>query len=180
MPQPYHPKHPQNTPLLPPHTALHTPYTSPSTLPTDPKIRQNKHRDKPLKTYPLFQNCKLLTCINTKPPPQNELYSRIIFIPTHHQPSQHTTLQPTLHTTHKHPSQHPTTQPNTPPTNTPHNHPNTKNKNPTKHKKNPPAQTPAGPKTRTKNYPDKQHTAAKLLTTPTTHTTSSPNTEPLR
>lgn len=167
MPQPYHPKHPHNTPLLPPHTALHTPYTSPSTLPTGPKISQNKHRDKPSKTCSLFKNCKLLTSINTKPPPQNELYSRIIFIPTHHQPSQHTTLQPTLHTTHKHPSQHPTTQPNTPPTMPAYNHPNTKNKNPTKHKKEPASTNTSRPQTKTKNYPDKQHTAAKTLTSPT-------------
>lgn len=180
MPQPYHPKHPHNTPLLPPHTALHAPYSHPSIVPTGPKISQNKHRDKPSKTYPLFQNCKLLTSTNANTPPQNELYSRIIFIPTHHQPPQHTTLQPTLHTTHKHPSQHPTTQPNTPPTMPAYNHPNTKNKNPTKHKKEPASTNTSRPQTKNKNYPDKQHTAAKLLTTPTAHTTSSPNTEPLR
>lgn len=153
IPQQYHPTRPHKRPITDPHTTLHAPYRHSSIVPTGPKIGQNKHRDKPPKTCSLFKNCKLLTSINTKPPPQNELYSRIIFIPTCHQPPQHTTLQPTLHTTYKHPSQHPTNNPNTPPTTLTYNHPTTKNKNPTKHKKNPPAQTPAGPKQKLKTTP---------------------------
>ena len=180
IPQQYHPTRPHKRPITDPHTTLHTPYRHSSIVPTGLKIGQNKHRDKPSKTCSLFKNCKLLTSINTKPPPQNELYSRIIFIPTHHQPPQHTTLQPTLHATHKHPSQHPTTQPNTPPTTLTYNHPNTKTKNPHKTQKRTRQHKRQQAQTKTKNYPDKQHTAAKLSTTPTTHTTSSPNTEPLR
>lgn len=149
IPQQYHPIRLHKHPTAGPHTSLHAPYSHPSIVPTGPKIGQNKHRDKPLKTYPLFQNCKLLTSTNENTPPQNELYSRIIFIPIHHQPPHHTPIYTTLQHTHTQPSTHP----NTPPTNTPHNHPNTKNKNPTKHKKNPPAQTPAGPKQKLKTTP---------------------------
>lgn len=167
IPQQYHPIRLHKHPIAGPHTPLHAPYSHPSIVPTGSKIGQNKHRDKPLKTYPFFQNCKLLTCINTKPVPQNELYSRIIFIPTHHQPPHHTPIYTTLQHTHTQPSTHPTNNPNTPPTTLTYNHPTTKNKNPQKHKKEPASTNTSRPQTKTKNYPDKQHTAAKLLTSPT-------------
>lgn len=180
IPQQYHPIRLHKHPTAGPHTPLHAPYSHPSIVPTGSKIGQNKHRDKPPKTCSLFKNCKLLTSTNENTPPQNELYSRIKFIPTHHQPPHHTPIYTTLQHTHTQPSTHPANNPNTPPTTPAYNHPNTKNKNPTKTQKEPASTNTSRAQTKTKNYPDKQQTATKLLTTPTTHTTSSPNTEPLR